>query len=207
MGKPKKNKYSYIVGIDEAGRGPLAGPVAVGLVCIPVDFDKKLFGKAKDSKMLTPKVREEIFLETKKLHKHKKLSYAVSMVHAEVIDKRGITYAIKLCIKRCLKKCGVNPEETMVLLDGSLKAPEEFMYQKTIIKGDQKEKVIGLASIMAKVTRDRWMGKVAKGYPEYGFEIHKGYGTKKHREHIRKYGVSSIHRRSFLTRIKRISNT
>jgi len=202
MAKPKKTYFSYIVGIDEAGRGPLAGPVAVGLVCIPVNFNKKLFGKAKDSKQLSEKIREEIFLETKKLHRDGVLTYAVSMVHADVIDTKGITYAIKLCIKRCLKKCGVSPEETMVLLDGSLKAPRVYVHQKTIIRGDQKEKVISLASIMAKVTRDRWMKKVALKYPEYGFEIHKGYGTKIHRESIKKNGLSSVHRKSFLTRIE-----
>ena len=198
MAKLKKTDFSYIVGIDEAGRGPLAGPVAVGLVCIPIDFDTKLFAKARDSKMLTPKVREEIFLETKKLYREGKLTYSVSMVHAHMIDTKGISYAIRLCIKRCLKKCNVSPTETMVLLDGSLKAPEEFVYQETIIKGDQKEKVISLASIMAKVTRDKWMTRVAKKYPEYGFEVHKGYGTKKHREHIKINGASAIHRKSFL---------
>jgi len=188
---------SYIVGIDEAGRGPLAGPVAVGLVCIPKNFNKKLFGKAKDSKMLSEKVREEIFLETKKLHKEGLLKYAVSMVQAKAIDEKGISYAIKLCIKRCLKKCEVDPLKTRVLLDGSLKAPKEFKNQQTIIKGDQKEKVISLASIMAKVTRDRWMKRIAQKYPEYGFEIHKGYGTKKHRELIQKHGLCPIHRKSF----------
>lgn len=201
MGKPKKTTFSYIVGIDEAGRGPLAGPVAVGLVCIPHDFDRKLFKKAKDSKMLSERVREEIFVETKDLHKKGLLTYAVSMVHAEMIDQKGITHAIRLSIKRCLKKCNVDPHETLVLLDGSLKAPKEFVHQKTIIKGDQKEKVIGLASIMAKVTRDRWMKKAAREYPEYGFEIHKGYGTKKHREYIHTYGPSSIHRMSYLSRM------
>ena len=120
------------------------------------------------------------------------------MVHAETIDQKGITHAIRLSIKRCLKRCKVDPRVTRVLLDGSLKAPEEFMYQETIIKGDQKEKVISLASIMAKVTRDQWMKKEALKYPEYGFEIHKGYGTKKHRENIKKKGLSPIHRKSFL---------
>jgi len=194
-------KTKFIVGIDEAGRGPLAGPVAVGLVCIPYDFNKRLLKKAKDSKVLSERVREEIFLETRRLHKDGLLTYAVSMVHAETIDKKGISHAIRLCIKRCLKKCNANPEETHVLLDGSLKAPKEFVHQRTIIKGDQKEKVIGLASIMAKVTRDRYMKRVAKTYPEYGFEIHKGYGTALHRSIIKKKGISPVHRRSFVNRI------
>ena len=95
----------------------------------------------------------------------------------------------------------MDPQTCLVLLDGGLKAPREFIYQKTIIKGDEKELSISLASIAAKVTRDAYMTKLAKKYPAYGFEIHKGYGTKKHREAIKKHGPSEVHRMSFLGRI------
>lgn len=191
-------EVNFIAGIDEAGRGPLAGPVSVGLVVIPRGFKHPVLKRAKDSKMLSESMREEIFKDIKKLHKEEKIFAIASLVHCKTIDTKGIVYAIKLAIKRNLKKVDLVGEDVRVLLDGSLKAPEEFIYQKTIIKGDQKEKVIGLASIMAKVTRDRWMKKVAKKYPEYGLEIHKGYGTKKHRDAIKKYGASLIHRKSFL---------
>lgn len=194
-------KYRYTIGIDEAGRGPLAGPVSVGVVCIDRSFNTKLIAKAKDSKILSEKVREEIFIETRKLYKAGRLNYAVSLVHVDVIDAKGISYAIKLAIRRCLKKINISPQDARVLLDGSLKAPDAYVHQKTIIKGDQKEKIISLASIMAKVTRDRWMKRVAKKYPVYGFEIHKGYGTQKHRDLIKKHGPSSIHRKSFCTHI------
>jgi ribonuclease HII len=99
-----------------------------------------------------------------------------------------------------IKKLALNPKSSRVLLDGSLKAPEIFVDQETIIKGDGKEKIIGLASIMAKVTRDRYMVRVAKKYPRYQFEIHKGYGTRKHCDALERHGVSSLHRTSFCKR-------
>ncbi|MEZ4195176.1 MAG: ribonuclease HII [Candidatus Paceibacterota bacterium] len=116
------------------------------------------------------------------------------------MDKIGITKAVRLGIERGLNKLKVDHKEVSVKLDGLLHAPAEYMNQETIIKGDAKEKVIGLASIMAKVTRDRVMVKMAKKYPVYQFEIHKGYGTKKHLEAIEKHGLSTVHRRSFCKR-------
>jgi len=191
-------KYKYIIGIDEAGRGPLAGPVCVGAVCLGKNFNKKLLRGVKDSKKLSEKKREGWFLKVKSFSDGKDFAFAVSLVSSKIIDKKGIVFAIKLAIKRCLKKVGVNPKETRVLLDGSLKAPKEFINQKTIIKGDEKERVISLASVCAKVSRDRYMVKISKIFPKYGFHIHKGYGTKKHRELIKKHGASLLHRKSFL---------
>lgn len=193
---------THIVGIDEAGRGPLAGPVAVGAFCVPVNFDKKFFIKVMDSKQLSHIKRVEWFKKIKDLHKKDKIQYKVALVGHKIIDKKGISYAIKEGVEKSIGALSLSPKKTLVLLDGSLKAPKEFIYQKTIIKGDAKEPVIGCASIMAKVTRDNFMIRLAKTFPKYSFDIHKGYGTFKHRMAIKKYGVSKIHRLSFCKNIK-----
>jgi ribonuclease HII len=192
---------SWIVGIDEAGRGPLAGPVAVGAVKIPAGFNKNFFKGIKDSKQLSETEREEWFELAKQAKRLGELEYAVSLVSEKVIDKHGIAYAIRLGIKRCLKKLDVDPNESQIFLDGALKAPGEFVHQLTIIKGDEKVPAISLASIMAKVTRDRKMVSASKKFPEYEFETHKGYGTLVHRRAILKYGLTELHRKSFLKNI------
>jgi len=189
---------THIVGIDEAGRGPLAGPVAVGAFCIPVNFDRNFFIKVMDSKKLSEKNRELWFTKIRTIHKEGRVQYKVVLVSNSIIDTKGISYAIKLGIKKCLGQLGLNPKKTLILLDGSLKASGEFMFQKTIIKGDMKEPVIGCASIMAKVIRDKYMVRKAKLFPKYMFDVHKGYGTKIHRQALKKYGTSPFHRASFL---------
>lgn len=123
--------------------------------------------------------------------------YAVAHVSNKMIDRNGISFCIKKAIKKGIDKLKLTPLKCKVLLDGSLKAPEEFKNQKTIIKGDQKEKIIAWASILAKVSRDRLMCSMAKKFPKYGLEFHKGYGTKKHRQCIKKYGPSAFHRKTF----------
>ncbi len=192
---------SYIVGIDEAGRGPLAGPVSVGAVKVyKFDKFKKLVRGVKDSKQLSAEERElwySLLLEAKKKGE---LDFAVSLVSEKVIDKRGIVYALRLGIKRCLEKLGASDKD-QIFLDGSLKAPSKFKHQLTVVKGDEKIPVISLASITAKVTRDRIMVKMAKKFPEFSFEINKGYGTQLHLSALKKYGRSSIHRASFLTNL------
>jgi ribonuclease HII len=125
------------------------------------------------------------------------------MVGASVIDEKGIVYAIDLAIERCINRLEIDPATCYIRLDGSLKAPSQFS-QETIIKGDVKEKVIGLASILAKVTRDRYMIRIARRYTQYGFEQHMGYGTKAHREAIARYGRCPIHRCSFTRNIQYI---
>jgi ribonuclease HII len=189
---------SLIVGIDEAGRGPLAGPVAVGGVLISEHFNKKFFKGVKDSKQLSPEERELWFTLITEAKRRGDLDYAVSLVSESVIDKHGITYAIRLGITRVLKHLNAPPEETQVFLDGSLKAPKEYAHQTTIIKGDEKVPIISLASICAKVVRDRRMVKLSKKFPQYNFHIHKGYGTLAHKEALAKHGHSAIHRKSFL---------
>jgi ribonuclease HII len=196
----------YIVGIDEAGRGPLAGPVSVGVVVFEQKIAKQFSAKLlklglNDSKQLSEKKREEFYAILNNEKKAGNIDHTVSLVSASFIDNHGISKAIRLAISRSLKRLNLNENETQVLLDGSLKAPEHFKYQKTIIKGDQIEPTIMAASVLAKVRRDRLLKKVAKKYPEYGLEIHKGYGTKMHRENIKKHGVSDFHRISFCRNI------
>ena len=185
------------IGIDEAGRGPLAGPVAVGAAYIPKGA-RISYKNLRDSKKLTERDRELWFGKMKQWQKEGKIRFSVTLISHEVIDTKGIVCAISLGIQRCLKTLAVDPKETLVLLDGGLKAPTEYRKQKTIIKGDEKISAISFASIAAKVTRDKRMVSLAKKYPEYGFEVHKGYGTLRHRQAIMKYKSSDIHRTSFL---------
>ena len=191
-------EIKYIIGIDEVGRGPLAGPVAIGAFCVKKNFNfKKLLG-IRDSKKLTAEKREYFLKKILELENKGEVDFAVSYVSAKEIDKIGISPAIKKALKNSLNKLNKNPDECSIFLDGSLYAPEEYKNQKTIIKGDDKIKVISCASVVAKVLRDRKMCLLAKKYPKYGFEIHKGYGTKKHCENIVKNGICLEHRKCFL---------
>ncbi|MFM2374856.1 MAG: ribonuclease ribonuclease [Candidatus Parcubacteria bacterium] len=187
----------WVIGIDEAGRGPLAGPVAVCAVRVPSGFNWDLIPGVGDSKKVSPKNREAIFRRAQQLHQDGHLQYAVALISARVIDAQGIRVAITRGITKCLKQIEAHHETVYIKLDGSLKAPPEFLYQRTIVKGDATEQEIGLASIMAKVTRDRHMVRLAATYPHYGFEVHKGYGTLAHRQNIKKHGLSAIHRATF----------
>ena len=198
----------WVIGIDEAGRGPLAGPVAVGVSAVCEDFDWDLLPGVTDSKKLSEAKRGEIFVAARQLQASYpgQLDFAVSMVSAAVIDRIGIVPAINLAMGRALQKIenGRTAIRMTVKLDGGLVAPKQFINQETIIKGDSKEKVIGLASIMAKVTRDRYM--VRKGalplFAPYTLATHKGYGTKAHRHAIAKHGLSKLHRSSYCKNIK-----
>lgn len=195
------------IGVDEAGRGPLAGPVAVGVVKVPVDFDWGLIPGVGDSKKVSPKNREAIFGRALQLKKEGKLDFAVVQISASYIDTRGIVPAIRLAMKKGLTKVKADPKSCHLKLDGSLKAPVEFS-QETIIKGDAKELVIGLASIVAKVTRDRYMCLLAskKQYSKYQFATHKGYGTREHRRLISLYGTSDEHRVSYCQNVEKWGN-
>ena len=193
---------SHIVGIDEAGRGPLAGPVAVGIVVIPSNPStalrtRKFFKGIKDSKQLTHEERELWYSLALEAKKKGELDFHASLVSERVIDRHGISYALRLGIKRCLEKLGVNPT-SQIFLDGALKAPIQFKHQLTVIRGDEKIPIISLASVVAKVTRDRRMVRLAKKFPEFSFEINKGYGTRLHLSALEKYGRTVIHRQSFL---------
>lgn len=192
-----KKGTRWLVGIDEAGRGPLAGPVAVGVFAAPVSFDFTPWGATRDSKQLSPSERESIFRHFQRRRCVDGLRFACSQTSAPVIDRIGIVPAIHRAMASALRQIDIPPDRTAVLLDGGLQAPDEYEDQTTIIRGDASEPVIAFASIVAKVRRDRLMVRLSRQYPQYGFERHKGYGTIAHRDAIKKYGVSPIHRRSF----------
>jgi ribonuclease HII len=193
----------YIIGIDEVGRGPLAGPVTLCTVKVEVGMykklqkDKSLPALGRDSKKLSKKDREKYSKVLRDLAQEGKLQFMIIMQSNAVIDTKGLSFAIKKALVGCLQKIGATEKDT-ILLDGGLKAPLKFINQKTIIKGDEKHPVIAWASILAKVHRDNYMIKMSKKYPEYGFEKHMGYGTKLHREAVRKHRQSVIHRKSFI---------
>ena len=193
--------YSYYIGIDEAGRGPLAGPVAVGAICAKKRIFKEPFLKEiiKDSKQLSAQKRREIFNIIKKEAKMGNISFTYSLIGSQEIDKKGIQHSVYIGIKRCLNRLCILPEKTLILLDGSLYAPKKYEFQQTIIRGDEKESLIALASIIAKVIRDQKMEQFAEKYPEYLFDQHKGYGTKLHLKKIKKHGPTQLHRKSYLS--------
>lgn len=188
-------------GIDEAGRGPLAGPVSVGVFGVQKGFSLRNFPKGVDSKKMTKQEREKWFVYFTEEKRKGNIYFEVAFSSAAVIDKKGIVFGINVAMEKCLQKLQLQKvldNDSHILLDGSLKAPEHFNYQKTIIKGDEKEKLIACASIIAKVTRDRFMIKMSKKFPDYHFEVHKGYGTMKHRHLIQSKGLCNIHRRTFI---------
>ena len=187
-----------IVGIDEAGRGPLAGPVAVGIFVIDEDKLKKLdLSGLRDSKKLSKQKREEWMKKIQKMKKEGIADFVVVLVSEKHIDKNRIHNSIKYGIEKGIKKLKVGKKDK-IFLDGGLRLDKTFLFQETVIKGDEKIPVISLASIVAKVTRDEKMVKLAHKYPAYGFDIHKGYGTKMHYKMLKKHGSSPAHRRTFL---------
>ncbi|MEK7601590.1 MAG: ribonuclease HII [Patescibacteria group bacterium] len=195
------NGVKYLIGIDEAGRGPLAGPVSVGAVMVPMDFDFTLVEGVKDSKKLSEKKRESLFARFEELRESGQISFVVAFSPASIIDSKGIVFAIRSALAATLEKLGARADECEIRLDGSLKAPEQFTSQQTIVRGDDSEPVISMASIAAKVIRDRHMVQIASQYPAYGFEVHKGYGTASHIKVIGERGLSDLHRTSFCSKL------
>ena len=180
--------YQVICGVDEAGRGPLAGPVCAAAVILPKHLE---IPGLTDSKKLTDKKRRELF----PLIQEQAVAYGIGLASQEEIDEINILQATFLAMERALSQLDVRPD--MVLFDGNRERDFGVPVQ-TVIKGDSLSANIAAASILAKVTRDNLMMELAQQYPQYGFEIHKGYGTKAHYEALRQYGASPIHRRSFL---------
>lgn len=182
--------YKYICGVDEVGRGPLAGPVVCAAVIMPLD---KLVEGVDDSKKIGKKKREIIA--------EKILDCAVACricrVEREIIDEINILQATRLCMKNAVEGLSVKPD--FVLTDGNMTL-DISLPQTSIIKGDAKSYTIGAASIVAKVYRDNVMKEYAALYPQYGFETNAGYGSRSHIEAIEKYGLTPIHRRSFTSR-------
>lgn len=180
--------YGAICGIDEAGRGPLAGPVVAGAVILPKDCDILYIN---DSKKLSEKKREMLYDEIMA----KAVAVGVGVVSWERIDEINILQATYEAMRQAIAGLSTAPD---LLLNDAVTIPGVDIKQMPIIKGDAKSASIGAASIIAKVTRDRLMLKYHKLYPEYGFDTHKGYGTKAHIEALQKYGPCPIHRRSFI---------
>ena len=194
--------HSWIIGIDEVGRGPLAGPVYVCGVAMKVGQYKKARWKGlTDSKQMRVRAREVWYARAKEMKANGEIRFVFASRSAARIDTKGISVCIRECIAKILKDLLVDPKDTQVLLDGGLKAPSLYIDQKTVIKGDQKHKIISLASVVAKVTRDAVMVRMAKKYPYFGWEQNKGYGTKVHILLIKKVGISPEHRITFLTSI------
>lgn len=184
-----------IVGIDEAGRGPLAGPVYVGLVAAPTGVDFDQFPALTDSKQMAESDREEIYKQIIG-GDYVKIDYTIRYSTPQIIDKQGINPAIRQAINRGLRNLNIPRGNTKLVLDGGLSAPSKYT-QKTITKGDQKEPIISLASVLAKVARDRYMKSIDERY-DFDFASHKGYGTRKHREQVDEVGPTGIHRKTFL---------
>ncbi len=182
--------YNYICGVDEVGRGPLAGPVVCAAVIMPLD---NLIDGVDDSKKLTEKKRTAI----DKLIRERAVALKICRVEPDIIDKINILQATRLCMKNAVEGLEVKPD--FVITDGNMTLDITYP-QKSIVKGDALSYTIGCASIAAKVLRDALMVEYAEKYPEYGFESNKGYGSALHIEAIKKHGLCPIHRRSFTTK-------
>ena len=179
--------YEFVCGIDEAGRGPLCGPVVAAAVILKKDDHIE---GVNDSKKLTEKKREELF----EIIKERAVAWSVGIVDEEIIDRINILEATRLAMKKAVEGLSVKPD--FALVDAEKKVPIDVPYSP-IIKGDALSESIAAASIIAKVTRDHMIIELDKEYPEYGFAKNKGYGTKEHTEAILKYGLCKAHRRSF----------
>ena len=184
----KYDQYTYICGIDEAGRGPLAGPVVAGTVILPKDCEILYLN---DSKKLSASKREALYDEIME----KAVATGIGMASPARIDEINILQATYEAMREAISKLGTEPG---ILLNDAVTIPDVFIQQVPIIKGDAKSVSIAAASILAKVTRDRLMVEYDKIMPQYGFAGHKGYGSKEHIEAIKKYGPSPIHRHSFI---------
>lgn len=228
MERKNEKNINLIVGVDEVGRGPIAGPVCVCAFSLKEDEYESFVKEAKeflglplrDSKKLTKKYREKWFSYLKKQKEKGVCDYQMTFVSNEMIDKFGIAKCIQKAIDESLRKVTQpeilferssdeggkrarpfqkeSPASFHILLDGGLKARDEFKNQKSYIKGDELYPIISFASIMAKVSRDKIMENYAKEYEGYGFDKNVGYGTKAHYEAIKKYGLTKIHRKSFI---------
>lgn len=195
----------YVAGVDEVGRGPLAGPVVAAAVVIQKDFfehkrtssvflpEYKNSGvMIRDSKKLSMAQREKVF---NLLVANEKIDYGIGIIHEKIIDQINILKASLLAMRQAVRNLRRAPD--FLLLDGQYTLEDLAVNQKAVVHGDSKVFSIATASIIAKVTRDRLMAEYGKSYTQYGFEVHKGYGTKAHLEALKKYGPCAIHRRTF----------
>jgi ribonuclease HII len=182
--------YRIIAGVDEVGRGPLAGPVVAAAVILPLELRPSWLSRVRDSKQLTPSQRESIFDRITESG----VAYGLGVVSHEVIDKRGIASATRLAMRDAIKQLSICPD---YLLIDFMQLPAVRIPQKSVVDGDSVCLSIAAASIVAKVTRDRMMVELDGQYPGYGLAQHKGYGTKEHLACLRRLGPSPLHRHSF----------
>lgn len=183
--------FKAICGVDEAGRGPLAGPVCAAAVILPPDC---VIDGLNDSKKLSEKKREALF----DVIKNEALAYSIAMASEKEIDEINILQATYLAMKRAVDSLSIKPD--YILVDGN-RDPMFGTDTELVVKGDSLSASIAAASVLAKVTRDRFMLEIDKKYPQYQFSKHKGYGTKLHYEMIAEYGISDVHRRTFLKKL------
>lgn len=185
----RRRGYALLAGVDEAGRGPLAGPVAAAAVVLPADIR---WPALNDSKKLSPETREKLYDAITK----ESLFFAVALVPPDVIDEINILRATFLAMAQAVG--GLSQTPALILVDGNQHVPQiPRRLQETVVRGDAKSASIAAASVVAKVTRDRWMADAHKKFPHYGFNTNMGYGTEDHCEALRKHGPCPIHRRSF----------
>lgn len=184
--------YPLLCGVDEAGRGPLVGPVVAAAVILPPDLELEGIN---DSKKLSERKREALF----DVIKEKALAYGIGMADHQEIDQMNILQATFLAMRRAVENMGQNPD--LVLVDGN-QDPKLGLETRTVIKGDATSASIAAASILAKVTRDRMLIEMDKEYPQYHFAKHKGYGTKDHYEQLMTHGLCPYHRKTFLKKLK-----
>lgn len=190
-----RKHQSLIIGIDEAGRGPLAGPVVAAAV--QLDLDKPISG-INDSKKITPKNRESVFQQIVE----NAVLWAVGIASPKEIDQINILQATLVAMKRAFVSLDVKHEQVRIFIDGNQNIRSLPLHmQQTVVGGDRKSASIAAASIIAKVTRDRMMEKFHSQFPQYEFNKHKGYATVLHREHVLEYGLCPIHRKSFCEKI------
>ena len=194
----QKKGYKFIAGVDEVGRGPLAGPVVAGAFMILPGFQMPtaLRKRLRDSKKLSATKRLEFY---KFFHSHPHVKWGIGIVSEKVIDKVNILQATRLAMKKAVSQL---EHAQAIIVDGRMMI-ETPLFQKAIVKGDEKVFSCAVASIMAKVTRDKMMVRYHKKYPEYGFDKHKGYGTRSHFEQLRLHGPCDIHRKSFALNLAR----
>ena len=188
----KSRGYNIVCGVDEAGRGPLAGPVCAAAVILP---ENCIIDGLNDSKKLSEKKREALF----PVITQKAIAYSIAFASVEEIENFNILNATYLAMNRAVEGLKLKPD--IALIDGNRAPLNAPAFCETIIKGDLKSYSVAAASVLAKVSRDRLMLEYDKKYPEYGFAAHKGYGTKAHYEAIEKFGICEIHRRSFLKNV------
>lgn len=200
-----------MIGVDEAGRGALAGPVCVGAVLLPEDLDwREAYGlvtrrgevRLRDSKKLSAQQRDILYGY---ITEHGRLKHSFALVEAVVVDAIGIVNAAHEAAAQAVAGLGVSPERVEVLLDAGLRVPSRWS-QASFVRGDETVPAIALASIVAKVSRDRHMESLSERYAPYGFAVHKGYGTLSHRQAIARLGLSDLHRASFCGRLWKPTN-